>query len=367
MRPITMLSAQYKIENKSGEHIEYNLCKGGYFSNVEEYGLKIIGKTQQKAEPIPENPQEVECVKVNSKYVCCGKNIFGGYTLAETVENITGSVRNTENKTITYNSSAMANSPVVFSGFDENTRYTFIFDYYTEYNGIISPHSNLAVVYTDGTVKPINTKVIVSDVGRSVKSIIGSWYTGTTTLYYEKCGVFKGIISEELFEKYIGNEIIQPCNLNTDDIWYPTLGIIKRNSLEKTFDGTEDWQIYDENLSGVFKLLIANGHCLYYTSKCSHFKKINTANLGSQNGYLDQYTAWFIFSFPTLKTVNEFKIWLAQQYAVGTPLKLTSVVKEPYFEYVSSQSIYSPIGYSQLFQIPTDLKSDMSATMLVRK
>lgn len=48
MRPITSMMSQWKAETKEGNNLQFELCKGGYFSDKEEYGLKVVGKIDQK-------------------------------------------------------------------------------------------------------------------------------------------------------------------------------------------------------------------------------------------------------------------------------------------------------------------------------
>lgn len=47
MRRTTALMAMWKAETKKGESLHFENCKGGYFSALDEYGLKVVGRTAQ--------------------------------------------------------------------------------------------------------------------------------------------------------------------------------------------------------------------------------------------------------------------------------------------------------------------------------
>lgn len=70
MRPITTMQAQFKMNTQSGTNLNFEQCKGGYFSTLDAYGLKVIGKTAQAGIPTPENPVEIQCVKAGTRVFC---------------------------------------------------------------------------------------------------------------------------------------------------------------------------------------------------------------------------------------------------------------------------------------------------------
>lgn len=43
MKPITTMMAQWKAQTENGEGLHFEQCKGGYFSTIDEYGLKLQG------------------------------------------------------------------------------------------------------------------------------------------------------------------------------------------------------------------------------------------------------------------------------------------------------------------------------------
>lgn len=70
MRPITMLQSQFKIDTEEGKSLHFEKCKGGYFSSVDEYGLKVVGKTLQDGTPSLEETVPIQCVKQGTKIIC---------------------------------------------------------------------------------------------------------------------------------------------------------------------------------------------------------------------------------------------------------------------------------------------------------
>lgn len=97
----------------------------------------------------------------------------------------------------------------------------------------------------------------------------------------------------------------------------------KRKTL--VFDGTENWVIY-EAVSNTFTLRITN--IVRDIGLCSHFKFI-TSGLGS-NDYACLINASGVFIKDIdYSTLTEFKTWLAQQYANGTPVTIEYELAEP--------------------------------------
>ncbi len=70
MRRSTALMSQWQADKQSGEGLHFELCKGGYFSTKDEYGLKVIGKTAQEGTPTSEAPIPIQCVKQGTNIIC---------------------------------------------------------------------------------------------------------------------------------------------------------------------------------------------------------------------------------------------------------------------------------------------------------
>ena len=139
-----------------------------------------------------------------------GKNLFGGDALANKLVSLNGGAeKDTDNGTISFTAKDMG-TKLLFNKFKENTQYTFIF-YGT--NTGDSRQANLAIYYTDGSTAeevkfPVKgqkgTIIVKSAAGKTVARIGTYYYSGTTVLYYDQCGIFEGNVSADAFEPYHG-------------------------------------------------------------------------------------------------------------------------------------------------------------------
>ncbi|MBQ6848110.1 MAG: hypothetical protein IJO62_04275 [Clostridia bacterium] len=372
MRPITMLSAQYKAETKNGTDLLFEKCKGGFFSVNDSFALSVTGDTSQEYTPSVENPAEIHFVKKGTRIVSSGANIFGGEALADAIANATGTSKNTINKTITFAASSMAKNPVLFAGFKANTQYTFIFSYST--NNGASQISNLEIVYTDGTKRIINSNIITSDSNKSVESIRGQYYTSSTVINYENCGIFEGIVSVNEFKPYIsGDEITVPCDLYIDDIWFPSSG--------KVIKGSAVSVLTSASLQGTATVLGETIRC-----NCQIFNNPTIASSGytycSHLNFLGDYSKdephFYLYNTGTLgpiflpvslvgTTKESMGTWLDLQVENGTPVKIANKLQSPVTEYYPPQNLFLPKGTAKAFQVCDDLHAKLSATALVSR
>ena len=141
-----------------------------------------------------------------------GKNIFGGEALADKVmEDIVGATKDATAGTVTFAATRVSGINF-FDAFKENTQYTIIF--YGRNSSDGSKGANIKVGYTDGsTSDTINFKssgadsfaVVTSKAGKTISRIYGSNQSSSTILYYDKCGVFEGVLTEADFAPYAEN------------------------------------------------------------------------------------------------------------------------------------------------------------------
>ncbi len=75
MRRITALLTQWGANRQHGESLCFEACKGGYFSTVEEYALKVVGKMAQGGTPTPQSPVAIRRVAAGSRVVCEGSAV----------------------------------------------------------------------------------------------------------------------------------------------------------------------------------------------------------------------------------------------------------------------------------------------------
>ena len=173
-----------------------------------------INPIQESGTPSPENPLPITG-RTQIVATKTGKNLLGGSKLLANAQAYISGTTDTENKTFTFSASTTPETSKSFTGdlaykFKENTRYTFII---TGSGSSSSPRLNLRVYYTDGTYSAItnpssqNTKetvVFVSSAGKTVRSLNKYTGSGTTTLYYDECGIFEGVLTADDFAAYVG-------------------------------------------------------------------------------------------------------------------------------------------------------------------
>lgn len=167
--------------------------------------------------PNPDYPQEIQGLGDSGsvEVKTTGKNIFGGIKLAQALVNSgsTNVVLDESAGTVTYGYNTNYTNDKkrkIFSNFKENTQYTVILNGNLTNTGVPICVTNLAFKYTDGITELINVKTdgnynisISSKAGKSVDSILYSYVDGdTNVLYYDKCGIFEGVITVDDFEPY---------------------------------------------------------------------------------------------------------------------------------------------------------------------
>lgn len=140
-----------------------------------------------------------------------GKNLFGGEALADKIVEV-GGTKDASNGTVTFVPYACDRTNYLFTNLKENTQYTAIVYGSNNSNGAVT---NLYFKYTDGTYDTIafngtspNEKVYglgVSKAGKTVSFFGIVVADGITTIEYEKCGLFEGVISLGDFEPYNNN------------------------------------------------------------------------------------------------------------------------------------------------------------------
>jgi hypothetical protein len=125
----------------------------------------------------------------------------------------TNSVLDTSAKTIKYYAGEIQRK-ILFSHFKPNTRYTFLLE-----GSGTAKLLNLEITYTDGTVETLGRFSsadtvepirFVSSASKSFKTLSGEWQSGYTTLYYEKCGIFEGVVAYADFKPYTEHTLAIP-------------------------------------------------------------------------------------------------------------------------------------------------------------
>lgn len=131
----------------------------------------------------------------------CGVNLLGGEVFADLiVAKVPYAVKNTANKTITYEGQ-YAQNIALFDKFKTNTQYTF---FIKRASGV----ANMKIKYTDGTEALITTFPQTSANNKSILNLSGEWQSGTSVVSYDECGIFEGVKTVADFTPYNGTTYV---------------------------------------------------------------------------------------------------------------------------------------------------------------
>lgn len=138
----------------------------------------------------------------------CGKNLFGGDAMADTMVSF-GANKDEEAGTIWFRPGALSNSSGSLFRLDVSKIYTIILYGINE----TSIFTNVRISYVDGTYEMLRFPVkgeagysrFVTTTSKPATSFGFIHASGDTTLHYDKCGIFEGDVSLEEFESYEGD------------------------------------------------------------------------------------------------------------------------------------------------------------------
>lgn len=156
---------------------------------------------------VPENVNPYAMVKEIGGRTKKGDYILGGEDLADSIDaTLSNAIKDTENKTVTFPSSTA--KAWAFTNLKPNTQYTVIL--YGQNTKETTNVTNIRIAYTDGTTSDLkfdttgedSYSIRCSTEGKSVEKICGITGSGTSLLYYEKCGIFEGVVTEENMSQY---------------------------------------------------------------------------------------------------------------------------------------------------------------------
>lgn len=136
-------------------------------------------------------------------------------------------------------------------------------------------------------------------------------------------------------------------------------GLLSVKGIGKVFDGTESWTIMssDNHERTFFRYVDNRGACPIDTDKASsHFRNVGVFTTNTAIGY-HAYTA---DSQPTVTVVQirpglglfttaDWKAWLAEQYAAGTPVKCWWTIEQPITFQLTGQQINTLLGTNNVW------------------
>lgn len=312
--------------------------------------------------PTPDSVKRIHGYTFASAYRT-GKNILGGLAFAELIASkVPGAVLDTEAKTISYTYNQIGGT-MLSGAFKPDTTYTIVLTCVAQKTGA---SSNIAVYYSDGTYARIDfpnsstaekeSKVFVTS-GKSITSLSGFLYGGTTTLLYEECGIFEGVIDESQFEPYQGQQAKvefqeavyggkmdwQTGVLTVDCKYYEFTG----SEINGTINAGNDKQYFYRNIGKTDAHKSGVGIC-------SHFENNSKLISNTEFGFtiVNSSTYDRIVFRPNISTVTDvesFKTYLEAQYNAGKPVQVVAKLNEPYTVQLTPQQLDMLKGYNNVW------------------
>ena len=121
-------------------------------------------------------------------------------------------------------------------------------------------------------------------------------------------------------------------------------GIVARNVGIKVLDGTENWRTA---YSGFYSTALSN-HIALSPAYCNYFQSVITGTIppaGERENKVWLGSSWLGLGATTrFPTVEQFKQWLAAQYAAGTPVIVVYPLANTVEETVESRDVFITSG-----------------------
>lgn len=325
-----VLSAQYEIGDTATDFEQYS---GGY------------------ASPRPEWSQALVSV-VNPTVILRGANLFGGEVLADRIFAVSKkntSVKDDVAKTVTYSGGGINKAVLIDYGFKKNQQYTLIL--YGQNTTSTGGYVNLGFIYDDGssgygapqfeTHGEDSYAVMTSMEGKTVSAIVGKWASGEVILHYEKCGLFEGVKTVRDFVPFVKEQSIlvnyplRGVGDIRDEIDFER-GVYIQRVNAVTCDGTETIT-REERSDGTYRFIIRFAKPVkaleehIYDGKCSHFTYGHSPiGNNAEDGVLCVWTIGNAYCrHDGIASADDMNVWLAEQYAAGTPVTMIYPLATP--------------------------------------
>ncbi len=379
MRRTTAIMSAYKASEQTGEVLSFEACKGGYFSDKEEYGLKAAGSTGQDGVPSPDVPLPIRCVKSGTKIRAYGKNLLP-YPFADSNKTYYNNIEFTDN----------GDGSITFSG--TNTSSNSSTFYLANINKPVHLNKGTYTI-TDSLGNTAGCTMFIRAVvngelsGSELYNFSQSAKTFTTeggdyAVYFivpkdithenvtVKIQLEKGETATEYEPFTEPSEITVPCDLYEGDIFYPTGGRVERYSeILKLSDclAALSYIPATEYNSHYYYYLNLEGETYNGVGKSTHFTHSSSygapGSFYTDSGFyiLALGTDGFIDDDPTCEAI---KTWCTEQEEAGNPVLFTMKKITPTEEYYTPQPILAPKGRVNVIQLPTDIGATLTATML---
>lgn len=309
---------------------------------VKGFTAQIVATQAGSGDPSPTNIRKITGW-TGADVRRTGVNLWGGDELLVDVKDaIPSATINAENRTVSFKATDTV-SHVILGGsfgyglrFKPDTRYTFILTIYKN----TGTGTNIRIYYTDGTYKDSTvsaaatkeTRVIVTDAGKTVAYVTKRNSSGTTRLYADECGLFEGVHTAADFVPYAG----ESAKIDWTDVGEVgggsvdvTGGKLYRGAVIRTLTGNESWTLVGSGDSVYYRMQIDSSAGTYKESAgiCSHLVRYAVTSSNTEPGFNFYYSgsSFRLTMRPGVSgtgTLDGFKAWLAAQYNAETPVQV---------------------------------------------
>lgn len=250
--------------------------------------------TGGKPSPSPEYPQEIVSVGGNGSIDVgiVGKNLFGGKAFADKIVELGGTLQESD-KTVHISANNIRNKEVfVFP--DNSKQYTLIFN---GKNTVSGTFVNMYVGYADGTRTNLNfvdnKKLILTTYkDKKIINLMGTWQDGEVSFYYDKCGIFEGVLTETDFKpyEYQSLSITTPTGLPAIPVPSGTSGITYTDADGQAWIADEIDFSRGKYVRRVWKGVFDGSSDEEWSVNANYFfcKKL-PSNMSSREGFSNQY------------------------------------------------------------------------------
>lgn len=311
-----------------------------------------------------------------AKVTRTGKNLWGGEKMADDVVEVVASSiyaskgSDSDGNFLSLTAGRQMSNKIYTKSvnFKANTKYTIVLKC-KKSNG--NPQTLISFKYTDGTSNNIRfptnmaqdviyTIIAESEDNKTLVGITGSYQSGTTYFYYENCGLFEGIITEDQFEPYQGQtyEVTFPDSAGT--VYGGTLDVVSGKLVVdrelQTIDGVNIKFTGKYNYEVNSPLYFNGGNRNLYLQVDGPFSNVLTKSSRSASDsplYSFPCGSGAIGTcsmiFPVGTEVADGNAWLQQMVQNGTPVQVVKLLANPQEITLSPTEIKTLLGINNVF------------------